>query len=118
MAAGSIALEPEILDVNGVRLNLQTREVICNGMPVDLTSIEYEILEMLVRSAGRVVLREHLERILRDRHAKPFEHALDPHVSELRRKLERGRHLIRTVPGVGYVFAAADESAPSRYQLA
>ncbi len=106
-----------ILEANGVRLTSETREVICDGVAVDLTPTERDILEALMRSAGRVVMRDELARFLNSRQAGPFVGALDAHVSSLRRKLERGRRLIRTVPGAGYLFAAVDENAPGDYQL-
>lgn len=105
------ALKPEVLEANGVRLNSGTREVFCDGSAVEVTSIEYDILEVLVRSAGRVVSRDDLARFLYHRQANPLERALDVHVSHLRKKFERGRTLIRTVRGVGYLFAAGDERA-------
>jgi two-component system response regulator CpxR len=89
-----------------VKLNSNTREVTREGEPVEVTSIEYDILEVLVRSAGRVVSRDDLARFLYNRQANPLERALDVHVSHLRKKLERERTLIRTVRGVGYLFAA------------
>jgi two-component system response regulator CpxR len=110
------ALKPEVLEANGVRLNSNTREVSCDGAPVDVTSIEYDILEVLVRSAGRVVSRDDLARFLYNRQANPLERALDVHVSHLRKKLERGRTLIRTVRGVGYLFAASDQRPMSDEQ--
>lgn len=103
------ALKLDIVEANGVRLNAGTREVFRDGSLVDVTSIEYDILEVLVRSAGRVVSRDDLARFLYNRQANPLERALDVHVSHLRKKLEGGRDLIRTVRGVGYLFAAADE---------
>ncbi len=105
------ALKPELLEANGVRMNAGTRQVLRDGSPIDVTSIEYDILEVLVRSAGRVVSRDDLARFLYGRQANPLERALDVHVSHLRKKLERGRELIRTVRGVGYLFAASDEPA-------
>jgi two-component system response regulator CpxR len=105
------ALKPEVLEANGVRLNSGTREVSCDGAPIEVTSIEYDILEVLIRSAGRVVSRDDLARFLYNRQANPLERALDVHVSHLRKKLERGRTLIRTVRGVGYLFALSDESS-------
>jgi two-component system response regulator CpxR len=103
------ALKPEVLEASGVRLNSGTREVFRDGAPVEVTSIEYDILELLVRSAGRVVSRDDLARFLYNRQANPLERALDVHVSHIRKKLERGKTLIRTVRGVGYLFATGDE---------
>jgi two-component system response regulator CpxR len=102
-------LKSEVLEANGVRMNAGTRQVTCEGEAVDVTSIEFDILELLVRSAGRVVSRDDLTRFLYNRQANPMERALDVHMSHLRKKLERGNTLIRTVRGVGYLFAAEDE---------
>ncbi|HLJ15541.1 MAG TPA: response regulator transcription factor [Bryobacteraceae bacterium] len=95
---------------NSVRLNPATREVWREGVPVEVTSIEFDILELLVRSAGRVVSRDELSAALYKRQATPFERSLDVHVSHLRKKLAGGRELIRTVRGVGYLFRPESES--------
>lgn len=107
------ALKPELLEANGVRLNPGTREVFRDGVGVDVTSIEFEILEVLVRSAGQVVSRDDLARFLYNRQANPLERALDVHVSHLRKKLERDRPLIRTIRGVGYLFATNSAAVPA-----
>jgi two-component system response regulator CpxR len=105
------AMKPELLEANGVRLNPGTREVFRDGVAVEVTSIEFEILEVLVRSAGQVVSRDDLARFLYNRQANPLERALDVHVSHLRKKLERNRPLIRTIRGVGYLFATSSTTA-------
>jgi two-component system response regulator CpxR len=105
------ALKAEVLEANGIKLNSNSREVHREGELVEITSIEYDILEVLVRSAGRVVSRDDLARFLYNRQANPLERALDVHVSHLRKKLERGRPLIRTVRGVGYLFASEETGA-------
>jgi two-component system, OmpR family, response regulator CpxR len=99
-------VESNIISTGGVELNPQTREVRCQGETVDITSIEFEILEFLMRSAGRTVSRDELTAILHQRESTPFERSLDVHISHLRKKLEGGdRILIRTVRRVGYLFA-------------
>jgi two-component system, OmpR family, response regulator CpxR len=105
------SLRPEVIEASGVRLNPGTREVFLEGAPVEVTSIEYDILEFLVRSAGQVVSRDDLARLLYNRQANPLERALDVHVSHLRKKLDRGGTLIRTVRGVGYLFASEGSAA-------
>jgi two-component system response regulator CpxR len=102
------ALKPEVLEANSVRINPASREVFCGGTPVEVTSIEFDILEVLMRSAGRVVSRDDLAKFLYNRQANPLERALDVHVSHLRKKLDRDRNLIRTVRGVGYLFSPGD----------
>ena len=95
-----------------VRVNSQTREVWVAGEPADLTAIEFDILDFLLRSAGRVVSRNELAAVLYQRESTPYERALDVHISHLRRKLERSERVqIRTVRGVGYLLAAGSEAA-------
>lgn len=112
------ALKPDVLEANKVRLHPGTREVFCDSAPVEVTSIEYDILEVLVRSAGRVVSRDDLARFLYNRQANPLERVLDVHVSHLRKKLEHGRNLIRTIRGVGYMFAAEGQAQAEKEQTA
>jgi len=94
------------LEASGVRIEPPARRVTVNGKEVELTGIEYEILETLIRSAGRVVSRDDLMQKLYQREATPFERSIDVHISHLRRKLEGPTVLIRTVRGVGYQFVS------------
>jgi len=56
-----------------------------------------------------VVSRDELAVVLYHRKSTPFEHSLEVHISHLRRKLESAdQSLIRTVRGVGYLFAAEE----------
>jgi len=96
--------------VGDIELNTRTREVRRANVPVTVTSFEFDILDILMRSAGHVVSRDELATVLYNREATPFERSIDVHISHLRRKLEIGnRTLIRTVRGVGYLFVAADD---------
>jgi two-component system, OmpR family, response regulator CpxR len=100
------ALVQETLEVNGIKLRHGTREVWSQGKPLGLTTIEFDILDLIVRSAGRVVSRHELSAALHQRPASPLDRSLDVHVSHLRKKLGRRGGLIRTVRGVGYLFPA------------
>jgi two-component system response regulator CpxR len=105
---GSSDGEPEILSVGDVELDPATRSVQRAGQPVDLTSVEFNLLEVLLREAGRVVTRERLVNAVLSRKFMPFDRSIDMHVSKVRRKLgdseEDGDH-IKTIRGVGYMFA-------------
>jgi two-component system response regulator CpxR len=110
--AGQGTAPSEVAEAGGVRVDSQTREVWVEGEIVDLTAIEFDILDFLVRSAGRAVSRNELAAVLYQRESTPYERSLDVHISHLRKKLERGdRVQIRTVRGVGYFFAASPEEA-------
>ena len=104
---------PERLEVNGVTLDTGTRGVAVDGKPVELTTFEFDVLETLMRAAGRVLSRDDLMERLYNRKATPFDRSIDMHISHLRRKLETDRSLIKTVRGVGYLFKRTpdDEAA-------
>ena len=103
--AGLSSQQAEILEVDGITLIPAAREVLFEGSVLGITSIEYDILEYLIRSAGRIVSREAITTAIYHRRVTPFDRALDMHVSNLRKKLGQKGSLIRTVRGVGYLFA-------------
>jgi len=89
--------------VQDVELDPGSRTVTRNGASVDVTTIEFDILQQLMRAAGRVLSRDQLMEALYDRPAGAFDRSIDMHISHLRRKLG-DPDLIKTVRGVGYVF--------------
>jgi DNA-binding response OmpR family regulator len=91
-----------------IRIDVNRREVWKGNHLVDLTAMEFDIFDLLARSAGRIVLRDEITEALFERKASPTDRALDVHISRLRRKLESGHTLIRTIRGVGYVFTSAE----------
>jgi two-component system, OmpR family, response regulator CpxR len=99
------------IEVNGVMLDPGTRQVASSGKRVDLTTFEFDILEMLMRSAGRVLSRDALMENFYNRKATPFDRSIDMHISHLRKKLNRGDDLIKTIRGVGYQFCRTPEEA-------
>jgi two-component system response regulator CpxR len=99
------------LEVNGITLDTGTREVVAHGKAVELTTFEFDILEMLMRSAGRVLSRDALMENFYSRKATPFDRSIDMHISHLRKKLENGDALIKTIRGVGYQFCRTPEDA-------
>jgi DNA-binding response OmpR family regulator len=103
---------PEVMRVAGVELDPATRTVRHAGNLIDLTSVEFNLLEMLLREAGRVVTRERLATSVLSRKFSPFDRSIDMHVSKVRKKLGEGpgeTEYIKTVRGVGYIFALPRE---------
>lgn len=99
---------PEIIRVGDIELDPATRVVRRGGKPVDLTSVEFGLLEALLREAGRVITRERLAAVVLSRKFSPFDRSIDMHVSKVRKKLgdvEGEMEHIKTVRGVGYIFA-------------
>jgi DNA-binding response OmpR family regulator len=99
--------ESDDIVIGNIRVNPTTREAWLSDEPVELTATEFDLLEMLMRSTGRVVSRDEITAALFEREATPYDRFLDVHISHLRKKLAGGRSLIRTVRGVGYVFTGA-----------
>jgi DNA-binding response OmpR family regulator len=107
------AAAPDLVRVGDVELDPATRSVRLEGKPVDLTSVEFNLLEVLLREAGRVVPRERLVNAVLSRKFSPFDRSIDMHVSKVRKKLgdtDSDEH-IKTVRGVGYIFARPREKA-------
>src|SRR3984957_4465904 len=98
-------------EINRGALDPGTREVTSDGRAIEVTTLEFDILEQLMRNAGRVVSRDGLMESLYNRKATPFDRSIDMHVSHLRRKLEGGRPVIKTIRGVGYQFCQSPEDA-------
>ncbi len=105
--AGRLEHNPEaIRKFESVTVNTQTREVWSDERVVDLTALEFDLLALLINGGGRIVTREEITAALLEREASPYDRALDVHISHLRRKLGSGGAMIRTIRGIGYVFAA------------
>src|SRR5579864_1119206 len=105
------AAAPDVVTVGDVELDPATRTVRLEGKPVELTSVEFNLLEVLLREAGRVVPRERLVNAVLSRKFSPFDRSIDMHVSKVRKKLgdtDNDEH-IKTVRGVGYIFARPRE---------
>jgi DNA-binding response OmpR family regulator len=103
---------PETLDdklsAQGLVVDVPARSVQADGRSIDLTGLEFDLLVALMRRAGRVVPRTSLLEEAGRTDVTVSERTIDVHISHLRKKIgdkNREPPLIRTVRGVGYVFA-------------
>src|SRR4051794_23926517 len=98
------APRPAELEFGGVHLDPASRRVTRDGVPVELSSREFSLLEFLMRHPGEVLPRSRILEHVWDYNYDHFSNVVDVYVGYLRRKLEQpfGRPLIRTVRGVGY----------------
>jgi hypothetical protein len=98
----------EVRRLEGLAIDTTAKVVTRGGEPVDLTAMEYRILEVLSPSPGRVFSRDEiLERLGEAAHAG-YDRTMDSHLARLRRKIEadpREPRFIETVRGLGYRFA-------------
>ncbi len=104
-----VELDPDVLEVGGVRMDVERHEVWVRGEPVKLALKEFELLEILLRNAGRVMTRGQLiDRIWGADYVGDTK-TLDVHVKRLRAKIEVDSAepgLLVTVRGLGYKFEA------------
>lgn len=100
LIAGDLCLDPH------------SREARLNETPLNLTSVEFTLLELLLRQAGHVVTREQLTESVLGRKLGPFDRVIDVHISNIRKKLGTSDHgqRIKSVRGSGYLFAVRAEA--------
>lgn len=94
-----------------LRITLAERAVALNGMPVELTAKEFDLLVHFARNPGRVFTRGQLLDSVWGYHHDGYEHTVNSHINRLRAKIEtdpKQPEFILTVWGVGYKFAAAN----------
>jgi two-component system OmpR family response regulator len=99
----------------GWTLDLIRRELVApDGVAVDLSPGEYDMLLAFVEHPGRVLSREQLLEFARSRTIAGFDRSIDVQVSRLRKKMQREtgeQDIIKTVRGAGYIFTPAVERA-------
>jgi two-component system, OmpR family, response regulator CpxR len=98
--------------VGDVELDPGARTVTRDDEPLELTAVEFSLLEALMRSAGQVVTREYLAQTVLGRRFMAYDRSIDMHGSKLRKKLgpqPGDGERIKTVRGVGYIYARSSE---------
>jgi DNA-binding response OmpR family regulator len=99
---------PAAISVGDIELDSGARVVRNGHQLITLTTVEFDLLEALMRAAGQVVNREKLTRDILGREFSPFDRSIDTHVCNLRKKigpLEDGTDRIKGVRGIGYLYA-------------
>ena len=99
---------PKSFSAGDLTIDTAVREAWADGKPLDLTTVEFSLLEVLVRNAGETLTREYLTDVALGRELGPFDRTIDVHISNLRKKLDRqsGIERIKTIRGSGYLLAA------------
>jgi two-component system, OmpR family, response regulator RegX3 len=113
-AAAPATAAAEVVELGDLRVDAARRAASLAGEPLELSRKEFDLLRLLVESAGTVVTRERLIDEVWDTNWFGSTKTLDVHVSALRKKLGDDPNMprfIHTVRGVGFRFAGADELA-------
>ena len=93
-----------------LKINFTKMETSSNGIKLNITAIEYRLLNILIKNKDKVMTRQMLLEKLWDREEKYVnEHTLTSTISRLRNKIEKnGKEYIKTVYGAGYIWIGKD----------
>ena len=98
-------IDSGVITVHGIRMDIDRHQVSINGIPASLPLKEFELLEFLMRNAGRVLTRMQLiDRVWGSDYVGDTK-TLDVHIKRLRAKIEddpANPKIIQTVRGLGY----------------
>jgi len=100
--------KPEVIVNGDLEMDNRTRTVRRNSQAIELTVVEYSLLERFLLAPGRVLTREDLVKDVLHRELSPFDRSIDTHVSNLRKKIGHevnGLERIKTIRGIGYIYA-------------
>ncbi len=106
----------EVFRFAGWQLDLGRRQLLsADGLETVLTTGEFDMLSVFARHRGRVLAREMLMDLTRGRNLDAFDRTIDAQIARLRKKIERDPkkpELIKSVRGIGYVFAGKSDPNP------
>lgn len=98
---------PNSFAAGDITIDIALREAWAGGKSVQLTTVEFALLEALVRNAGRALSRDYLTDAALGRKLGSFDRSIDVHISNLRKKLDTHGDVerIKTIRGSGYLLA-------------
>lgn len=105
-AASLPAAPREKLQCDDLELDAPARRVRCGGKTIELTTVEFDLLALLIKTPGVTVSRDDLARHALDRKWSAYDRSIDMHVSNLRKKIgpaSDGSDRIKSIRGIGYV---------------
>ncbi len=114
MAQSAAPSEYQAIEVGGLYIDPERREVTLEGQGVQLTAKEFDLLLQFARNPGRVYSRAQLLDLVWGYGHEGYEHTVNSHINRLRAKIEKNPTdpaYILTVWGVGYKFAAQEALA-------
>jgi len=108
-ARGRSGPRSELIVAGRLEVDPVGRRVLVDGRLLSLTTYEFDLLRVFAERAGRVLTREQLVDFVRGSADEAFDRSIDVHISHLRKKLgddPKNPRILKTVRGVGYLFAA------------
>lgn len=102
-----IMTERDSYEVGDLTLRVSDRSVMVDKALINLTPIEFDLLHLLMKQAGKAISKEAISLDILGRPLEEFDRSIDMHISNLRKKTGPGLHdepRIKTIRGVGYLF--------------
>ena len=99
--------QDDVLKIDDIELNPKTYKVVCNGIDITLSKIEFDILKLLMKNNNQVVTKSVLFDTIWDTIDSADENTLNVHISKIRNKLKKAnpnKDYIETIWSVGYKF--------------
>jgi len=106
--------ERPVIVAGDLEIDARARTVRLGSERLDLTTVEFDLLEALAERAGEAISRESLVQKVLGREFSPFDRSIDTHVYNLRRKLgplSDGSERIVGIRGIGYLYACSSRSS-------
>jgi two-component system, OmpR family, alkaline phosphatase synthesis response regulator PhoP len=100
------ASQPSLIRRDDLTIDLDRREVICEGKSISLTASEFRLLQFLAEHPGRVFSRSELIDAALGRDVAVVDRTIDVHITSLRKKMSKCGEWVETVRGFGYRFRA------------
>ncbi|WP_265821194.1 response regulator transcription factor [Geovibrio ferrireducens] len=99
----------ETIEAGALRINTSLLSAFAGEQELTLTSAEFQILEMLMRNAGRTVSRDEISKFVFERELNSFDRSIDVHISNIRKKIGNP-DIIKSIRGAGYILTAEAKS--------
>lgn len=103
----TVQKKDHILHMDGLILNRDAHTIEVKGRRMDLSTTEFNILDVLMKNPNRVLSRDQIMTMARGKDFMAFDRSIDIHISKLRSKIEKdpsSPKRIKTVWGSGYMF--------------
>ena len=93
-----------IINIKGLSIDINKREVQVNKKPISLTFSEYQILIMLVENLGKIIQKKEINKNIFNINEEIDSRTVDTHIHSIRKKIKESKCIINTIRSVGFLF--------------
>ena len=93
-----------VINIKGLSIDINKREVQVNKKPISLTFSEYQILIMLVENLGKIIQKKEINKNIFNINEEIDSRTVDTHIHSIRKKIKESECIINTIRSVGFLF--------------